>query len=288
MESLRERRYAPSASLILLGTAFIGICAAALFLLPAPGGATMRDETRIAAREPSPSPHEEPSWTRIARPAPLFTLDAAEVSKTQESYEAMRSTLGEGREDRLVFGAPTRLDEPFIGISVSRTGVETGDEAPFFVGLSRRAAAAGVAVAKAAPGEPIESKFGEMESAEARLSTNGFERSCLAFRRAVPGEVLRILGWYCPSEGARARAPELSCLVDRLELSGATEDKALRDAFAAAQPRRLACGKPTIGAALPASKTSVAISASAASMAALLEATAPHSRGTKPRHRRIR
>jgi len=288
IESLRGRRSPPSASLILLGTAFICISTAALFLLPARGGATMPDEPRIASRDAS----QAPSWTRISHPAQLFTLDAVELSKADKSYEAMRSTQGEGREDRLVFGAAARIGEPFMEIAILRSGAEASDDAPFFVDLSRRAAAAGVAVAKAAPGEPMPSKFGELESAEARLSANGAERSCLAFRRAVPGEALRILGWYCPPEGARARAPELSCLMERLELSGTTEeteDKTLRDAFAAAQARRLGCGKPPpLSAALPAGKAPVAISASAASMAALLEATAPHPRGTKPRRRRIR
>jgi hypothetical protein len=289
IESLRGRRSPPSASLILLGTAFICISTAALFLLPGRGGATMSEDPEVASREASPAPPVPSSWTRIAHPAPLFTLDAAEFSKTDKSYEAMRSTQGEGREDRLVFGAAARIGEPFMEIAILRGGAEAGDDAPFFVDLSRRAAAAGVAVAKAAPGEPMPSKFGDMESAEARLSANGAERSCLAFRRAVPGEALRILGWYCPPEGARERAPELSCLMERLELSGTTEDKTLRDAFAAAQARRLGCSKPPpLSAALPASKAPVAISASAASMAALLEATAPHPRGTKPRRRRIR
>jgi hypothetical protein len=285
IESLRGRRSAPSASLILFGTAFICISSAALLLLPARGGATMPEEPKIASREASPG--DAPSWTRLPHPAPLFTLEAVELSKTQMSYEAMRSALGEGREDRLVFGAAARANEPFMEVSILRAGAEAGDAASFFVDLSRRAAAAGVAVAKATPGEPLPSKFGEMESAEARLSTNGAERSCLAFRRAVPGEALRLLGWYCPAEGARARAPELSCLIERLELSGTTEDKPLRDAFAAAQARRLGCKAPSAPASLSAGKPPTVISASAASMAPLLEARPPRPRGTKPRRRRI-
>jgi hypothetical protein len=287
IESLRGGRSAPSASLILFGTAFICISSAALLLLPARGGATMPEEPKIASHEPSPAPGDAPSWTRLPHPAPLFTLEAVELSKTQMSYEAMRSTQGQAREDRLVFGAAARANEPFMEVSVLRAGAEAGDAASFFVDLSRRAAAAGVAVAKATPGEPLPSKFGEMESAEARLSTNGAERSCLAFRRAVPGEALRLLGWYCPAEGARARAPELSCLIERLELSGTTEDKPLRDAFAAAQARRLGCKAPSAPASLSAGKTPTVISASAASMAPLLEARLPRPRGTKPRRRRI-
>jgi hypothetical protein len=287
IESLRGRRSAPSASLILFGTAFICISSAALLLLPARGGATMPEEPKIATREPSPAPGDAPSWTRIAHPAPLFTLEAIELSKMQMSYEATRSTQVEGREDRLVFGSAARADEPFIEVAILRAGAEAGEAASFFVDLSRRAAAAGVAVAKASPGEPLPSKFGEMESAETRLSANGAERSCLAFRRAVPGEVLRLFGWYCPSEGARARAPALSCLIERLELSGTTEDKTLRDVFAAAQARRLGCKTPAAPASLAAGKAPMVISASAASLGPLLETKPPRPRGTKRRRRRI-
>ncbi|MGC1575613.1 MAG: hypothetical protein WA813_05715, partial [Beijerinckiaceae bacterium] len=93
IESLRGRRSAPSASLILFGTAFICISSAALLLLPARGGATMPEEPKIASREPS---GDAPSWTRLPHPAPLFTLEAVELSNTQMSYEAMRSALGQG------------------------------------------------------------------------------------------------------------------------------------------------------------------------------------------------
>jgi len=272
IESLRERRSAPSASLILFGSAFICLLAVSLLLVPARGGAILSGEPEIASLVPSPAPHDAPSWTRIPHPVPLFTLDVAELSKAQMSYEAMRSTFDEGREDRLVFGSAARPDEA----------------ASFFVELSRRAAAAGAAVAKAAPGEPMRSKFGEMESAEAKLSMNEVERSCLAFRRAVPGEALRLLGWYCPSEGARVRAPELSCLIERLELSGATDDKTLRDAFATAQARRLGCGKPApLAASSSSGKSQTMIAASAASLAPLLEGKPPRPRGTKTRRRRI-
>lgn len=89
------------------------------------------------------------------------------------------------------------------------------------------------------------------------------------------------------SSGARARAPELSCLIERLELSGTIEDKPLRDAFAAAQARRLGCKAPSAPASLSAGKPPTVISASAAGMAPLLEAGPPRPRGTKPRRPRI-
>jgi len=93
------------------------------------------------------------------------------------------------------------------------------------------------------PGEPMHSKFGEMETADIKLSGAGVERQCLAFRRAAPGEALRLTGWYCGPAGAFAGRAGLACLIDRLALLGAGEDSELRDGFAAAERRRMACGK---------------------------------------------
>ena len=277
IESLRARKSSASASLIIFGAAFLATCGAALFLVPARGGATMPEAPKIASHDLGAVTLELPAWTPILHPTPLFMLDAGELQKLEIGYEAVRSTSGEGREDRLVFGAAARSDAPFMEIAIYRTGGEAGEPAPFFVDLSRRAAAAGVAVAKTTPGAPMRSKFGEMESAEAKLSLNGVERSCLAFRRAVPGEPLRVLGWYCAPAGAQAKGAELSCLIERLELSGATDDQTLRDAFASAHSRHLECSKPA-----------PLLANSAVSLTSLLDATPPHRRGTKARHRRIR
>ena len=286
IESLGRRRAGASASIMLFGSAFICMLLAALLFLPARGGASMAEGPRLASREASP-PSGTPSWSQIAHPTPLFSLDAAELSNTERTYEAVRSTFGNGREDRLVFGVASRADKIFMEVAISNSGNGAGDAAPFFVDLSRRAAAAGVAVAKASPGEPLLSRFGEMESAETRLSANGVERSCLAFRRAVPGEALRLLGWYCPPEGTHVLTSELSCLIDRLEISGNVEDEAVREAFASARARRLECKALPAAASTVVGKGSPSISASAASMEALLETIVPRPRGTKPRRRRI-
>ncbi|MBV9518611.1 MAG: hypothetical protein JO068_10860 [Hyphomicrobiales bacterium] len=276
LESLGARSASPSASLMLFGTALLATCMAALLLVPARGGATMAEAPKIASHDLASMTPDLPAWTRISHPAPLFTLDAPELQKLEKGYEAMHSTSGDGREDRLIFGVPTRSDAPFGEVAIYRTGGEAGEPPPFFVDLSRRAAAAGVAVAKATPAPPMRSKFGEMESAEAKLSLNGVERACLAFRRALPGETLRLLGWYCPPAGGQVEGAELSCLVERLELSGAKDDNALRDAFAATQARRLGCAKaPPV------------VANSAVSMISLLDANPPRRRGTKARRRRI-
>ncbi|MBV9974175.1 MAG: hypothetical protein JO105_02145 [Hyphomicrobiales bacterium] len=277
LESLRTRRSSASASLVLFGVALLATCAGVLFLLPARGGATMPEEPKIAARDLASVTSEPPQWTSLAHPAPLFTLVVPELQKTEKIYQAMRSTFGEGREDRLVFGEAAREEAPFAEIAIYRTGSEAGEPVPFFVDLSRHAASAGVSVAKATPGASIRSKFGEMESAEARLVASSVERSCLAFRHAIAGESLRLLGWYCAPAGSASGTMDLACLVERLELSGVTDDKVLREAFAAVQTRRIGCAKPA----------TVVATNSALSLKPLLETKQVVHRGTKARHRRI-
>ena len=231
---------------VLFSVALIFACATALLVLSEESGASSPEHQEPADATPS----QKPAWLPVIRPLRLFALEAPELIKAAPNYDAARSTLGDGREDNLSFGAAARGDASFMRISVYRPGSEAADPAPFFVDLSRRAASVGLAVAKATPGEPTQTKFGEMETAEVKLSMNDVERSCLAFRRAAKGENLRIAGWYCAPVGSFAGRASLACLVDRLALLSAGEDLALRDGFVAAEKRRpAACGKGPLLAA---------------------------------------
>jgi hypothetical protein len=257
--------------LALFSLAMLFACATALLVLSADSGASSAEEQKAAA-EASPGTPQKPAWLPVIRPIRLFTLEAPELIKTAQNYDAVRSTLGDGREDNLSFGSAARGDAPFMRVSVYRAGSEAVDPAPFFVDLSRRAASLGLAVAKTTPGEPMRSKFGEMETAEVKLQINEVERNCLAFRHAVTAENLRIAGWYCAPAGGFAGPAGLSCLVDRLTLLSAGEDHLLRDSFAAAERRRPAtCGKGPL------------LSASAASAPLPQEIGPARLRGLKPR-----
>jgi hypothetical protein len=232
--------------LALFSLAMLFACATALLLLSAESGASSAEEQKAA----SPGMPQKPAWLPVIRPIRLFALEAPELIKTAQNYDAIRSSSGDGREDNLSFGSAARGDAPFMRVSVYRTGSEAVDPVPFFVDLSRRAASVGLAVAKATPGEPMRSKFGEMETAEVKLQVNEVERNCLAFRHAITAENLRIAGWYCAPAGSFVGRAGLSCVVDRLALLSAGEDHALRDSFVAAERRRpAACGKGPLLAA---------------------------------------
>ena len=237
----------------LFGFGTLFACAAALLLLSADSGASSAEADKPGGQA-GPQAFERPAWLPVVRPIHLFALEAPELIKTTQNYDAIRSTVGDGREDNLSFGSAARGDALFMRVSVYRSGSEATDPAAFFVDLSRRAASVGLSVAKTTPGEAMGTKFGEMETAEVKFSSGDVERSCLAFRHAVPGENLRISGWYCAPAGGFAGRAGLSCLIDRLALLSAGEDHVLRDGFVAAERRRPAtCVKgPLMAGTVPA------------------------------------
>jgi hypothetical protein len=242
-----SRKAAKLQRLALLGVGFLFACATAFFVLSGESGAMSKEQ---GATQPDAAAPEKPAWVPVVRPIHLFALEAPELIKAMANYDAVRSTTGDGREDNLSFGSAARIDALFMRVSVYRLGSEANDPTPFFVDLSRRAAAVGLAVVKTTPGEAMPTKFGDMEAVETKLRMNEVERNCLAFRRAVPGEKLRVMGWYCVPAGSFAGRAGLSCLINRLALLSAGEDNILRDSFVAAERRRpAACGKGPLLAA---------------------------------------
>ena len=234
---------------VILGVALLAVCAALLLLMAPDGGRASASEEAPPSASTTPA---KPAWLPVIRPIRLILLEAPELAKTISNYEAVRSTVGDGREDSLSFGSVARIDAPFMRIAIYRAGAEAVSPAPFFVELSRRAAFSGLSVTKIAPSSPMQTKFGEMETAETKLVSEGTERSCVAFRHGVDGDKLRIFGWYCASVAAFVGKAALSCVIDRLSLISAGEDNALRDAFVVAERQRAACAKaPMLAATAP-------------------------------------
>jgi hypothetical protein len=251
---VRSRDFANLRKLSVIGAGGILACGAIFLLWPGESGARAPEGQRLAAAsapalQPAPALPQKPAFVPVIRPLHLFALEAPELIKAGANYDAIRATNGDGREDSLSFGTAARSDALFMQLSVYRVGTEVTEPTAFFVDITRRAASVGLAVAKATPGEVLHTKFGDMETAEMRLSVGEYERGCLAFRRAVPGESLRLAGWYCAPNGAFVGRAGLSCLIDRLALLSAGEDHVLRDGFVAAERRRPSCGKAPLIAA---------------------------------------
>jgi hypothetical protein len=191
-------------------------------------------------------------WTRIQRPVAIFALGAQDFAGQAQRYESWRHSRA-GRDDRLIYGAlvppspkagagPER-PEPHLHLSFLREG---GAARSLFLDLVAQGAENGVAVERLRQPGMIATKFGPVEAADATLSQGGAARACLGFRHVSEepgrngheGPVFRIAGWWCAADGRPADRRQLACLIDRIGLLSAGEDRALRAVFTQAEKSR--------------------------------------------------
>jgi hypothetical protein len=183
------------------------------------------------------APPPAPVWLDIAKPLQMFGLAAPQLAREKFAYAARRHSTGGGREDSLTFGEFAGK-KWFFRLSAYRHGQELAADAPFFVDMARRAAPLGLSLDHVTLERAEKTRFGEIETAELTLSENSFARgNCRGFRlvRAEPG--LTLAGLACAPGAEPLSAPDLACLVDRLDLLAAGADRPLRDFFGAAQAR---------------------------------------------------
>jgi hypothetical protein len=183
-------------------------------------------------------------WTRIQRPVAIFALGAQDFAGQAQRYESWRHSRS-GRDDRLIYGAlaanpgkvqagPSR-PEPHLHLSFQREGAAARS---LFLDLAAQGAENGIAVERMQQPDVITTKFGPVEAADATLSQGGALRACLGFRHVSEEPGLRIAGWWCAADGRPADRRQLACLIDRIGLLSAGEDKALRAVFTQAEKNR--------------------------------------------------
>lgn len=226
----------------------IGLSAALVSGLSATGGeATIASLTTVeAAREARqagalgsalrPLAGGPESWVRIARPIAMFGLRSPELSREPDLYEARRSQDGSRREDMLVFGAFSG-EKPHLLLRLRVAPQESELSQPFMIALVREAAAQGLAVQRSNAPTGIRTRFGPVETADAQLHDGAVARPCIAFRMSGDDIPMSMSGWWCGGERPADRQ-QLTCLIDRLDLLNAGEDRALRAAFARSELER--------------------------------------------------
>ena len=203
---------------------------------------------RDVRREPYAAVADDGDWIKIARPVAMFGLDSPELERQTPSYEAQRSQDGAGRRDDLSFGTFGEA-RPHLQL---RLLVEHGASQlpqPFVVAVVRDAAERGMSMLRSGQAIAITTRFGPIETADATLSDGTASRPCIAFRKS-PGEMkLGLSGWWCGSPGRPADRQQLICLIDRIDLLSAGEDRALRTAFGRSElNRQPACAAPRLAA----------------------------------------
>lgn len=217
---------------------------ASVTLAPSAEARAVRD----VRREPHPALSDDGDWARIARPVAMFGLDSPELEKQPPVYEAQQSQNGARRRDDLSFGAFSEA-RPHLQLRLLVEHREQPLAQPFVVALAREAAERGMSVQRSGLAIPIATRFGTVETADATLNDGQAGRPCIAFRKS-PGEMpLGLSGWWCGSEARPADRQQLICLIDRLDLLSAGEDRALRTAFARSElNRQPGCAAPRLAA----------------------------------------
>jgi len=182
---------------------------------------------------------EVPAWVPVSRPMPMFALDGVALGREARSLEARRHTTGGGREELHLLGTPGAPGGQ-ARILLYRPGSESPAPGTFYLDLARRAAEAGLPVARSAMPVPMLTKFGPAETADVVLGTDATAQACLAFRLIAEDTELRISGWACGSSERPLDRLWLACTLDRLDLLGSGDDRSLRAWFSRAERNRLA------------------------------------------------
>jgi hypothetical protein len=236
----------------------IGLTAALVTALSSEGEATTASlalpppqETRPVRdvrQEPRPNLGGRDNWIPITKPIPMFGLESPELDRASATLEARRSQDGSQREDVLGFGA---FVEPkahlLLRLSVEH---ERGDlSQPFIIALVREAAARAMSVQRSGLPTAIQTRFGPVETADTTLHDGDISRPCIAFRIGAGALPLSMSGWWCGGEGKPADRQQLVCLIDRIDLLNAGDDRALRSAFARTElNRQPGCAPPRLSA----------------------------------------
>lgn len=190
--------------------------------------------TAIAAAPVAPPP----VWTDIIHPIQFFGLAAPELAKTTRFYEARRNRIGGGREDILSFGqlnGPT----PYVRLLLYRVGAEKAPDTALYVDLARTAAQADLSIGRSLTPAELPTRFGTFEAVDVDLAgDNAAAVPCLGFRGAALAGKFRILGFACGGKAQPISRPALACLIDRLDLNEAGDDKALAAFFADSELKR--------------------------------------------------
>lgn len=199
----------------------------------------LRDNDRLMAREQAPAAQPpKPQWIDIAKPYPLYTLEAPELARLPRILEARRLATGPGRWDSLTLGSFAAGNGTWMRLDIQRFGRNGLPETGFFIDVARHAAEAGLAVSRSDAPARIASRFGGMDYAAVVLARGPLQARCEAFRFGDLGPDLSISGIFCAAPGKTQEPGGLVCLLDHLGLAGGGEDAALRKIFVAAELRR--------------------------------------------------
>ena len=235
----------------LLGRRLIGPAIKAtvgIGLIGAAGALAVTVLRNLPAADPAALAPPGSAWTEIVKPVRIYSLEAPEFAGRAATYTARRHVIGGGREDVLALGT---LDgaAPAIRLRIFRRGTEPAADVPLFAALVHEAAQAGLAVGRSSLPDVLPTRFGRFEVADITLTRkDGAATPCGGFRLALDKPALSISGLACGRHVAPMSRQAMGCLIERLDVASARDDRALIDFFAATELRRnAACAGMRLG-----------------------------------------
>lgn len=215
-------------------TALVAASALAALVSSSLGGGRANGMAPLSAIGEAP----RPAWVEIRKPLQLYSLASPELGRAAPAYEARRLASGAARADTLTFNAFSS-ENAWLRLTVQRSASEPSTApASLFVDLARRAAEAGLSIARTGLPRRWATRFGALDVAEVTLDRGGSGAGCLGFRLAEPNAAVAMAGLACPPRGKVLSPPALVCVIERLNLNSAGDDGALRQFFTAAELRR--------------------------------------------------
>jgi hypothetical protein len=188
-------------------------------------------------------PAARSAWSVAARSYPAFAVSQFDLPGKTEAYEVLRHPDG-GRKD--VFRWAAAGEKPAAELEIYRPGGEFSVSGPPIADIADRVDPDGMRELQAAG--IIDSKFGAV-TLLGLTSRDGDVPPCLGFIKSFDAPHLRISGWTCQGDTLPARRAAIGCILGRLILLTAGNDRKLAELFAHAELRRGNCA--------PASPTTV-------------------------------
>jgi hypothetical protein len=221
-----------------LPVAFTGTIGASMSAVQAPAAIMGQDEGKRLRR---------PEWVTIQRPLASFALGLPDVGGQQIRHVLRRDLHSHVREEQIRAGEFT-TDAAYATITVRNAAPDT--RAGFFIEMTRFAAEGGLAITRASNSVAMASKFGLVETADVIIDVGQASRACIGFRHTAETVAFSFQGWFCGNAARAADRQQLTCMIDRLNLVGSGEDKALRSYFGKAElNRQQGCLSPKLAAA---------------------------------------
>jgi hypothetical protein len=176
-----------------------------------------------------------PDWVPVPRPVASFGLGVADLEGQPVRLQGRRDSASSAREDQMLAGSFVGQG-PVLVLALRRNHASA--PASLFIALTRQAAENGLAIERTAQPVPLASKFGTLESADIVLGDGDRSRTCLAFRHLAEDAGFGFQGWLCAGAGRSVDRQQITCLIDRINLVAAGEDRPLRAHFSKAELQR--------------------------------------------------